>query len=232
MRSYHSYWNRFDQPDPYDGSYDLTDPQSLNRYTYVESDPVNFVDPTGLGGPGDHDNVVLTPCVLIDGVDTCRGAHIIPNAFSLSVFQVHGPEQNIFNVWLTPLLQQNPHQGFLPKTQAEKQKDYKDCLKNVSAIFTQAHRAIPNVFHNSLPSVGAVGRILLITALRAGGTAVFVGSISVSAAAPLVVSTVAVAYAGTWAGNVASNTVSNAAQRGKLLGEELKARIGCKAFLK
>ena len=25
--------SRFDQPDPYDGSYDLTDPQSLNRYS-------------------------------------------------------------------------------------------------------------------------------------------------------------------------------------------------------
>jgi RHS repeat-associated protein len=40
--------SRFDQPDPYDGSYNLTDPQSFNRYSYVQNDPVNFVDPTGL----------------------------------------------------------------------------------------------------------------------------------------------------------------------------------------
>jgi uncharacterized protein RhaS with RHS repeats len=40
--------SRFDQPDPYDGSYDLTDPQSFNRYSYVGNDPVNFIDPTGL----------------------------------------------------------------------------------------------------------------------------------------------------------------------------------------
>ncbi|MGH9929180.1 MAG: RHS repeat-associated core domain-containing protein [Pyrinomonadaceae bacterium] len=40
--------SRFDQPDPYDGSYSLTDPQSFNRYAYVQNDPVNFVDPTGL----------------------------------------------------------------------------------------------------------------------------------------------------------------------------------------
>jgi RHS repeat-associated protein len=47
-RQYHSYWQRFDQPDPYDGSVNLTDPQSLNRYSYVQNDPVNFVDPLGL----------------------------------------------------------------------------------------------------------------------------------------------------------------------------------------
>jgi hypothetical protein len=47
-RRYNRQWSRFDQPDPYDGSYSLTDPQSFNRYSYVQNDPVNFVDPTGL----------------------------------------------------------------------------------------------------------------------------------------------------------------------------------------
>lgn len=50
FRQYHGYWHRFDQPDPYDGSYNLTDPQSLNRYAYTQNDPVNFVDPSGLDG--------------------------------------------------------------------------------------------------------------------------------------------------------------------------------------
>jgi hypothetical protein len=48
FRRYNRWWSRFDQPDPYEGSYDLTDPQSFNRYAYVQNDPVNFVDPTGL----------------------------------------------------------------------------------------------------------------------------------------------------------------------------------------
>ena len=48
MRRYGSYWSRFSQPDPYEGSYDLTDPQSFNRYAYVQNDPINFLDPSGL----------------------------------------------------------------------------------------------------------------------------------------------------------------------------------------
>jgi RHS repeat-associated protein len=47
-RRYNRWWSRFEQPDPYDGSYNLTDPQSFNRYSYTQNDPVNFTDPTGL----------------------------------------------------------------------------------------------------------------------------------------------------------------------------------------
>ena len=43
---------RFEQPDPYSGSYDLTNPQSFNRYAYVNNDPVNLVDPLGLDPDG------------------------------------------------------------------------------------------------------------------------------------------------------------------------------------
>jgi RHS repeat-associated protein len=38
---------RFNRPDPYDGSYDLTNPQSLNRYAYVLDNPLFFIDILG-----------------------------------------------------------------------------------------------------------------------------------------------------------------------------------------
>ncbi|HYX29184.1 MAG TPA: RHS repeat-associated core domain-containing protein [Pyrinomonadaceae bacterium] len=48
FRRYNRMNSRFDQPDPYEGSYNLSDPQSLNRYAYTQNDPANFVDVTGL----------------------------------------------------------------------------------------------------------------------------------------------------------------------------------------
>lgn len=39
---------RWGSPDPYNGSMSLGDPQSFNRYSYVRSEPTNFVDPSGL----------------------------------------------------------------------------------------------------------------------------------------------------------------------------------------
>jgi RHS repeat-associated protein len=50
FRRYTRWHARFDQPDPYDGSYDFADPQSFNRYSYTNNDPVNFTDPSGLDG--------------------------------------------------------------------------------------------------------------------------------------------------------------------------------------
>lgn len=48
FRRYNRWHSRFDQPDPYDGSYVSTNPQSFNRYAYTANDPVNLVDPNGL----------------------------------------------------------------------------------------------------------------------------------------------------------------------------------------
>jgi RHS repeat-associated protein len=39
---------RWTSPDPYGGSMSTADPQSFNRYAYVNNDPVNHMDPLGL----------------------------------------------------------------------------------------------------------------------------------------------------------------------------------------
>jgi RHS repeat-associated protein len=47
-RKYDSSSGRWTSPDPYGGSMSISSPQSFNRYAYVNNDPVNKVDPTGL----------------------------------------------------------------------------------------------------------------------------------------------------------------------------------------
>ena len=71
MRRYAGKWHRFAQPDPYNGSYNFTNPQSFNRYAYVQNDPVNFIDPSGLdpqtdGGLGNQAALALLPRWSVD----------------------------------------------------------------------------------------------------------------------------------------------------------------------
>jgi len=77
-RRYNRWHSRFDQPDPYGGSYDITNPQSFNRYSYVLNDPVNFVDPSGLDDEftcrvGDPDCVVGSVTINISGGERGTG---------------------------------------------------------------------------------------------------------------------------------------------------------------
>ena len=57
-RQYASAMGRWISPDPYNGSYDLEDPQSLNRYAYVNGNPMGAVDPSGL-------SIYSTACTII-----------------------------------------------------------------------------------------------------------------------------------------------------------------------
>ncbi len=48
FRQYSSAQGHWMSTDPYDGSYDFSNPQSFNRYSYVLNNPMSFVDPSGL----------------------------------------------------------------------------------------------------------------------------------------------------------------------------------------
>jgi RHS repeat-associated protein len=52
FRQLSSAQGRWMSPDPYDGSYDPTNPQSFNRYAYVLNNPLSYTDPSGLILPG------------------------------------------------------------------------------------------------------------------------------------------------------------------------------------
>ncbi|MGC2163148.1 MAG: RHS repeat-associated core domain-containing protein [Silvibacterium sp.] len=47
FRQYGNIQGRWMSPDPYSGSYDPTNPQSMNRYSYALNNPLSFVDPLG-----------------------------------------------------------------------------------------------------------------------------------------------------------------------------------------
>ena len=48
FRQYSNAQGRWMAPDPYDGSYDPSNPQSLNRYVYAMNSPASDLDPSGL----------------------------------------------------------------------------------------------------------------------------------------------------------------------------------------
>ncbi len=48
FRQYSSAQGHWLAPDPYDGSYDPSNPQSFNRYVYASNNPLGLVDPSGM----------------------------------------------------------------------------------------------------------------------------------------------------------------------------------------
>ncbi len=66
MRYHSSRLGRFMTADLLAGSAD--DPQSLNRYAYVDNDPMNFIDPTGLGSIACFLDGFSIPCGSFSGL--------------------------------------------------------------------------------------------------------------------------------------------------------------------
>lgn len=73
----HALWRKYEEgagrwttPDPYLGNISISNPQSFNRYAYVQNDPVNFVDPTGLDkdAPWDPSDTIVINIYASNGV--------------------------------------------------------------------------------------------------------------------------------------------------------------------
>jgi RHS repeat-associated protein len=67
FRQYSSTQGRFLTPDPFTGSMDPGNPQSMNRYPYVAGNPINFTDPLGLLEDGDM-GPFGNGCTLLSGM--------------------------------------------------------------------------------------------------------------------------------------------------------------------
>jgi len=78
-REYSSTQGRWTSPDPYDGSYDSNDPQSLNRYSYVENNPLAYIDPDGTS---------VDPCA---GYENCVAAYYVSVGTILNSFVPSAP---------------------------------------------------------------------------------------------------------------------------------------------
>jgi RHS repeat-associated protein len=63
FRQFSSQQGRWQSPDPYAGSYDWSDPQSLNRYAYVNGRPMFGTDPSGLFTDGAVDPDYVPPSI-------------------------------------------------------------------------------------------------------------------------------------------------------------------------
>lgn len=73
FRQYAHVSGRWMSPDPYGGSYDFTNPQSLNRYSYVMNNPLSFTDPQGLDVSDDCDVDPEDPSCCVYGFGFCIG---------------------------------------------------------------------------------------------------------------------------------------------------------------
>jgi hypothetical protein len=94
FRQYSNMQDRWMSPDPYEGSYDVTNPQSFNRYVYVGNNPLGLTDPSGLDG-GALGSGGCYAAVVQGGsnpvADVACGIYLAIDAFILHDLFGHGP---------------------------------------------------------------------------------------------------------------------------------------------
>lgn len=132
-RTQESIAGRWTSPDPYGGSMNTANPQSLNRYSYVQNDPVNRIDPSGLD---DRPNI---------------GTFSAGNIYSGPPDPLIYPTMNISNViQQRPIMSQNPAQkdrfkgakvagGFQDRTELMRRwRELENCINGVHQRWANA----------------------------------------------------------------------------------------------
>ena len=160
FRRYNRWQSRFDQPDPYDGSYNAIDPQSFNRYAYVHGDPVNFTDPSGLimapGGCGAYNENgawISSPCpITCTRYEACYGG---PEGGIGGGFPNDRPHGGSTGAGVGPLAPQNPERHM--KDDCHTLADIADELAQKSSTDTGFVRAMTDRLQSTPGTTGPKG---------------------------------------------------------------------------
>jgi RHS repeat-associated protein len=154
---------RWMTPDPYSGSYDLENPQSLNRYAYVSGNPLGFVDPSGLAGAG-----ILTGI----GGSACFGFAITP---SLPIINPCNPVTSAISLYAASFVESSfgdivkeagaiaPYVGFGFTFGCSFVKDSDLCGQSgwTSLVFTGNNKWIGTVVNDAVAGTSLVDSILM-----------------------------------------------------------------------
>ena len=98
-RNYSAEQSRWLTPDPYNGSYDLMNPQSFNRYMYVNGNPLGYVDLSGLVD-GWATGIGGGPCSAVNKQFGLSGT----DSLSPGGFNYCSPFASVMTFVLSPLL--------------------------------------------------------------------------------------------------------------------------------
>ncbi|MGH9958103.1 MAG: RHS repeat-associated core domain-containing protein, partial [Pyrinomonadaceae bacterium] len=186
-RKYETTAGRWTSPDPYLGSMAIANPQSFNRYAYVQNDPVNLVDPTGLfciitgyryedyEYTNDEGEQVIGQRVFAKVECFFETGGEIPRAPFFPV----GPDGGPPLLTPPPLPPQNSPQTKSPTN--SQQKEFDDCIKKAitsSSIKPTLKEAAgvaltvsgSYVAIRGIPTIGVIGLIPAFQSLAGGGS--------------------------------------------------------------
>ena len=176
-RNYSTRQARWLTPDPYNGSYDLYNPQSFNRYAYVNGNPLAYTDPTGLAGAGVLTGVGGSACGAwrMDSMNPCSP---LVSTVSLGIDQIFGLQKLSFAAdSVTPILSFGITFGCGFASSSDAKSSF--CGQSGwTALFSKDHPDLATGINDSIATVSLVDGLAVASAASTAGisSAAYLGS--------------------------------------------------------
>ncbi|MHB1702015.1 MAG: RHS repeat domain-containing protein [Acidobacteriaceae bacterium] len=167
-REYDSFVGRWTVPDPYNGSYNPLDPQSMNRYSYVQNHPLTFTDPSGQAGGGVLTGVGGSACGSwrMDSMNPCSP---LVSIISLGIDKILGFQQLSFAAGsVAPILSF----GITFGCGFESSSDTKSSFCGQSgwtALFSKDHPDLATGINDGIAAVGLADGLAIASAASTAG---------------------------------------------------------------